>query len=76
MDGVTIPADIKEGTTWTQNLIIEGLQIMDDQEMISNFDISNDCTATGEESVTVPAGTFTALRVDCVNTVTITMRYG
>lgn len=59
--GVSLPADLKEGTTWSQELVY-GTKT-GDIEMTTTM--TNTCTAKGTESVTVPAGTFDALRVEC-----------
>lgn len=73
MDGVTLPAEINSGTAWTQNFTIEGDQDLNGQVIPSKNETSYSCTAVGEESVTVPAGTFTAMRVECLTNITITI---
>ena len=75
LDGVTYPAEIEPGTTWTQNITLEGVQNLNGQEIPSKSETSYDCSADAYETVTVPAGTFEAIRVDCqVNIImTITM---
>lgn len=74
-DGVTFPADIAPSTTWTQNITLEGIQNLNGQEIPSKSETSYNCSAGDYETVTVPAGTFEAIRVDCqVNIImTITM---
>lgn len=59
--GISIPGDLKEGSTWTQELVYETKA--GDMEMTTT--ITNTCTAKGSESVTVPAGTFDAMLVEC-----------
>ena len=59
--GLTLPANIKPGDSWTQRT---------DYSLTSTVGVSGTSTTTytftavGAESVTVPAGTFTAMRVD------------
>jgi hypothetical protein len=73
MEGVTMPSGITSGTSWTQNFTIEGNQDLNGQQVASKNVTSFSCTATGEESVTVAAGSFTAMRVDCQTNITITI---
>ena len=49
--GVTVPVSIKAGDHWTQSY----------QELIST--ITTNYVAVGEESITLPAGTFTAMKI-------------
>ena len=49
--GVTVPASIKAGDHWTQYF----------ETVVTTF--TDNYTAIGEESVTVPAGTFTAMKI-------------
>lgn len=73
MDGVTMPTGITSGTSWTQNFTIEGNQDLNGQQVASKNVTSYSCTAVGEESVMVAAGSFTAMRVDCQANITITI---
>ncbi|MFC2028778.1 hypothetical protein ACFLTX_02505 [Chloroflexota bacterium] len=73
IDGVTLPAVVTEGTTWSQNITLEGVQTINDVEIASTLTISNDCTGAGEELVTVTAGTFNARIVNCIGMVVITI---
>jgi hypothetical protein len=58
--GVTVPREFKTGDTWTQSaeLFITGGQVSATVKFKSSF------TAVGLEWVTVPAGTFDAIRID------------
>jgi len=72
--GVTLPADISLGETWSQTFILEGTQTLSgDQTAKSEGDVKYDSTAAGMESVNVPAGTFEALRIDSTTTMEITV---
>jgi hypothetical protein len=72
-DGVTFPAEIEPGTSWTQNFTIEGVQNLNGQEVLSKNETAYNCTAGDYETVTVPAGTFEAIRVDCQVNIIITI---
>lgn len=73
--GVTLPAAIQAGDSWTQSATLEGIQSINGTDIPSKNQFSNTCTATGQESVTVEAGTFEAMRFDCqtIMNITITM---
>lgn len=60
--GVTLPNDLKVGSSWTQTLDIlaEGGE---GEETLSASIITN-YTVVGVETVTVPAGTFEALKIE------------
>jgi len=73
MEGVTMPAGITSGTSWAQNFTIEGTQDLNGQQVGSRNVTSYSCTAIGDEAVTVAAGNFTAMRVDCQTNITITI---
>lgn len=63
--GVTLPATINPGDTWSQSLTLEGTQTISGTSYAASNQFTSDCTAVGIESVTVEAGTFDAMRVDC-----------
>ena len=65
LSGITLPADINPGDTWSQSLTLEGTQTISGTSYPAGNSLTSDCTAIGVESVTVPAGTFDAMRVDC-----------
>lgn len=71
--GVTLPASPAPGDTWTQTTTLEGTETINGQQIPAKNEFSNPCTAIGMESVTVAAGTFNALRVDCVTNMNITI---
>jgi hypothetical protein len=59
-EGLTLPGDIQEGDDWSQTISVEvsaGNQKMD-------YTINSTSTAVGYETVTVPAGTFNALKIE------------
>ena len=73
MDGVTLPANVTAGTTWSQSFTIEGTQSINGTDVQSKNQSNYNCTAGATESVTVAAGTFDALKVDCQSDMTITI---
>lgn len=74
-EGITLPAVVNSGTSWSQNFTIEGTQDLNGSQVASKNVTAYTCTAAGEESITVAAGTFNTMRVECQtnSTITITM---
>ena len=63
--GLLLPARISVGDTWTQTYDVSGTQSIPDMGVAeTSGTISYAFEAVGEESVTVPAGTFTALVIE------------
>ncbi len=63
--GVTFPAHLTVGDTWTQTFTIHGdMTITEGQTASADGTVTQTYTATGMESVDVPAGTFNAMKVD------------
>lgn len=71
--GITFPADPKPGDSWTQSVTLEGSQTINGFNVPATNQVTVSCTVIGFEPVTVPAGTFEALRVDCVNDMVISV---
>jgi hypothetical protein len=74
--GVSLPAAINPGDEWQQAVTLEGTQTISEMVIPAKNEFTNSCKAVGMESVTVEAGTFNAMRVDCqtVMKITITMQ--
>lgn len=73
-EGVTIPAGMNVGDTWTQTIRIEGdLTMADGTTAGATNEATMNCSALAQESVTVPAGTFDAMKVECQVAMTITV---
>lgn len=70
-DGVTFPADPQPGQTWTQNIVYSGQQTTAGVTVQTRNVAALSCKAGNVEKVTVPAGEFQALRVDCTNKIDI-----
>lgn len=71
--GITFSANPQPGSAWSQSVTLEGSQIINGYNAPSKNVTTSACTAIALESVTVPAGTFQALRVDCVITMEISV---
>lgn len=74
--GITLPAKINPGDTWSQKLLLEGTETINGTQLPAKNEFSNDCTAKGVESVTVEAGTFDAMRVECKTVMHLTITVG
>jgi hypothetical protein len=73
IEGVTLPASINPGDTWSQSLTLEGTETINGNVVPVKNQAASSCTAVGIEPVTVPAGTFDALRVECTIQMNISM---
>lgn len=76
LSGVTIPATIHAGDTWSQSLTLEGTQTINGTSFPASNQLTSDCKAIGVESVTVEAGTFEAMRVECQTTMNLSLSMG
>lgn len=66
--GVTFPNDIQSGNLWQHSLFFTGKMKLADHEGEANGSAQTNFSAIGLENITVPAGTFEAMKVQ-VNTV-------
>ncbi len=73
LSGVTLPAIINAGDSWTQTTTLEGTEDINGVLIPAKNEFSNTCKAVGIESVTVEAGNFDALRVECQTAMNITI---
>ena len=73
LDGVTLPASVATGTAWSQTFKLEGNMTIHGTQIPTQEKVNQKCTAGPTESVTVPAGTFNAIRADCDIKIDITM---
>lgn len=71
--GVTLPASINSGDVWEQMIFLQGTQTINGETFPASNRVSTACKAIGIESVSVVAGTFDAMRVECVITMDITL---
>ncbi|MGE5248627.1 MAG: hypothetical protein ACM3QS_00300 [Bacteroidota bacterium] len=72
IQGVTIPARVSPGDKWSFNLDIKGKLDISGVTADTTGTASYNFTAANTESVTVPAGTFDAMKIDGVLTLDIT----
>lgn len=62
--GVTLPASLEPGDQWQQSYKIQGSQTMaEGQEATSEGNVTYNFQALGMETVSVPAGTFEAMKI-------------
>ncbi len=73
LSGVTLPAAIKAGDTWSQSLTLEGTETINGTAYTASNAFTSNCSAIGIESVTVEAGTFDTMRVECQTDMHITI---
>ena len=76
VSGVTLPATINAGDSWSQSLTLEGTQTVQGVAYPASNQMTSDCQSIGVESVTVEAGTFDAMRVECQVTMEVSMTIG
>jgi hypothetical protein len=76
LSGVTLPASVKEGDSWSQSISLEGNNTISGISTHETNDYTSTCTAGATESVSVPAGAFEALAVTCDFTMLITVEVG
>ena len=69
--GITYPNEILPGDTWTHTLDFIGTMDISGEPAEANGDTQSTYTAIGIESVTVPAGTFDAMKIETTNTINI-----
>jgi len=75
VSGITLPRDLAAGDTWSQSFKLEGNQTLPgDQTAEVKGSVDYGSTAVEIESVTVPAGTFEALRVESTTKMDITIK--
>jgi hypothetical protein len=72
VSGVTIPGKINPGDTWNQSVTLTGTETIGGQQIPATNKFTNACKAAALESVTVQAGTFDAVRVECQTDMEIT----
>jgi hypothetical protein len=71
VSGVTYPSTINVGDQWQHNLDFEGKMTVANQEGTATGNAQTNFHALGNESVTVPAGTFDALKIQINTTLNI-----
>ncbi len=75
VNGVTFPSQIKVGDQWQHSIDLQGNVTVANQSATAKGTAQNNFTAVGMESVTVPAGTFNALKVQVNTTLSMSASY-
>lgn len=73
--GVTYPVEIKAGDTWQHTLEFTGTMDLSGQTGEATGSTQSDFTALGMESVSIPAGTFDAMKVQVETTLDYTVTF-
>ena len=73
--GVTFPRQINPGDQWQQTIDVQGNVTMMNEQAQATGNAQMNFSALGNESVTVPAGTFEALKVEVDVTLNIDASY-
>lgn len=73
LKGITLPSAINAGDTWSQEIFLQGTQTIEGNTFPASNRTISSCTAIGIESVTVPAGTFDAMKVECLNKIAVSL---
>ena len=73
--GVTFPSQINPGDQWQQTMDVAGNVTAFNEEAEATGTVQMSFNALGKESVTVPAGTFDALKVQVDVTLNINAKY-
>ena len=73
--GVAFPSQINPGDQWQQTLEVQGNVTFMNEEAEASGDAQMNFSAVGNESVTVPAGTFETLKVEVDVTLNVDATY-
>ena len=73
--GVAFPSQINPGDQWQQTLELQGTVTFMNEEAEASGDAQMNFSAVGNESVTVPAGTFETLKVEVHVTLNVDATY-
>lgn len=70
--GVMLPANVKPGTQWLYGLSLAGTLTQGSLTAQATGSVSTSLRAVGSETITVPAGTFNAVKIQGTSTFNIT----
>lgn len=73
--GLTFPAQVQPGSQWQQNMDVTGNVTAFNEQAEATGNVQMSFNAVGNESVTVPAGTFDALKVQVAVTLNVNATY-
>src|SRR5215216_5591948 len=74
-NGVTFPRRMNPGDQWQQSVDVDGSVVVANEQGSGSGNAQMNFQAVGNESVTVPAGTFDAMKVQVDTTLNITVAY-
>lgn len=75
VSGITFPSQINAGDQWQHSLDLQGSMTVLGQEGTATGTAQNNFTAVGNESVTVPSGTFDAMKIQVDTTLNMNISY-
>lgn len=75
VSGVTFPDAISAGDQWQHSLDLQGDMTVAGEQGTATGNAQTSFTAIGEESVTVPAGTFAAMKIQVDTTLNLNVSY-
>jgi hypothetical protein len=73
--GVTYPKDMTPGSTWQHTLDYSGTMDIAGETVEATGNATSSFTAVGIENITVPAGTFDAIKIQVETTINITSTF-
>ena len=73
MEGLTYPNDLVAGTQWDSEMVMKMDMTMEGMVVDSTTTVTSSSTAVAVESVTVPAGTFDAMRINAQTEIAMAM---
>jgi hypothetical protein len=65
--GTTLPVNITPGMQWSYGFSLQGTITYEGQQAEANGTVTTKLQETGSESITVPAGTFNATRIQATS---------
>jgi hypothetical protein len=70
-EGFNIPASFKSGNTWSEKVTAKGTVVSGTKTVDVQIDSDLTCSVAGNDSITVPAGTFDAVKTTCTDMVSV-----
>ncbi|MCZ2126284.1 MAG: hypothetical protein LC099_00735 [Anaerolineales bacterium] len=74
-EGFTIPASLNDGDTWKQTIALEGVVNSNNAKYPAKEEGVRERAYIGKETVSVEAGTFNAIRIDCQTTISVVISF-
>lgn len=71
--GLTLPSTINAGDEWSQSTTLEGNEDINGTIIPAKNEFTTTCKAAGAESITVEAGTFDSMKVECLTVMNLTL---